>query len=98
VIAEVIAGIAIGSVAKVLLIAQFFCDLGIDLINRLLFGDLKEAPSGFLANPFEDFLSVGARLGRVALAAAASAGISATRKTDAGPRENRRSLRTTRRP
>jgi len=87
VIAGVVAGFAIRGVAQVVLIAEFLRDLGINLIDRLLFGDFKEASPSFLGNPFEDFLSVGARFGRVALAAAPSSGIAATGKTDAGPPE-----------
>src|SRR5580700_9988116 len=47
-------------VREAVLVAQIFFDLGVDGVNRLLFGDFEHAPACFLGKLLEDFLAVGA--------------------------------------
>src|ERR1700722_1469947 len=57
----VAAGLVLGrGVAQHELGAQFFGDLGINVIHRVLLFDLKVASPGLLGNFLKDFLAVGA--------------------------------------
>src|SRR5580704_4757386 len=52
----------IRGVREAVLVAQIFFYLGVDCVNRLLFGDFEHAPACFLGKLLEDFLAVGALL------------------------------------
>jgi hypothetical protein len=70
----VIAGrnIRSGRVAEAVLIAKFFRDRRINLVDGLLLGNLKQAAAGFPGDAFENFLSVGPFFLRVSVPAAAT--------------------------
>jgi hypothetical protein len=52
-------------VSQTVLIAQVFFNLGINLLNRLLAGNLKQPDRRFRATSVPEFLSVHARLLRI---------------------------------
>src|SRR5580704_4174790 len=54
--------VLVWGVREAVLVAQIFLDLGVDCVNRLLFGDFEHAPACFPGKLLEDFLSVGALL------------------------------------
>src|ERR1039458_3056887 len=65
-------------VAQAVLVAQLFFNAGVDLIDRLLFGDFKEAAAGLSCNLLHDFLAIGMGLLRISGRTAATHAAGAT--------------------
>jgi hypothetical protein len=61
---------SIKHVSQTVLIAQVFFNLGINLLNRLLAGNLKQPDRRFRATSVPEFLSVHARLLRISATSA----------------------------
>jgi len=58
----VIAGgsvILAGGIAEDILVVEFLVEVGINFVESLFLGDLKESPAGCLSHLFENFLAVG---------------------------------------
>src|SRR5580700_2182026 len=55
-------GAGVGRIAQAVLAAQFFFDLAVDIVHRLVPGDLEHAPAGFGGDLREDLLAVHALL------------------------------------
>src|SRR5579862_5454108 len=51
-------GAGVGRVAQAVLAAQFLFDVPVDIVHRLLLGNLEHAPAGFGGDLREDFLAV----------------------------------------
>src|ERR1035438_100370 len=77
----VIAGGGIGLVGRVtqaVLVAQLFFNAGVDLINRLLLGNFKEASASLSCNLLHNFLAIGMGLLRITPGSAAAHAAAAT--------------------
>jgi len=59
----------IGDVSETVLIAEFFVDGGIDLVDGLLFRDFKKTPAGLPGYLLENLFPVRTRLFRVTMVA-----------------------------
>jgi len=73
-------------VGEAVLVAQVFLNLRLNLVDRILLGDLEKPPARFLGNLLEDFLAVWAfLLPRIPATASATTSATAHWAADAKP-------------